>query len=98
MFGLSSILAIVACGIGMKQYVKGNLSQDAYSSVKYFVKMLAQSSETVIFMFLGLSTVSREQHHLDWAFVGATIGLCLLHRVIGKLLINQGTIFIWPLF
>ena len=47
LFGLSSILAIVACGIGMKQYVKGNLSHDAYSSVKYFVKMLAQSSETV---------------------------------------------------
>ena len=47
LFGLSSILAIVACGIGMKQYVKENLSIDASSSVKYFVKMLAQCSETV---------------------------------------------------
>ncbi|KAI3422376.1 Sodium hydrogen exchanger [Globodera pallida] len=82
LFGLSSILAIVACGISMKQYVKGNLSHDASNSVKYFVKMLAQCSETVIFMFLGLSAVSKT-HLWDWVFVGATIGFCLLYRVIG---------------
>uniref|UniRef100_A0A914HIR3 Sodium/hydrogen exchanger n=1 Tax=Globodera rostochiensis TaxID=31243 RepID=A0A914HIR3_GLORO len=82
LFGLSSILAIVACGISMKQYVKGNLSHDASNSVKYFVKMLAQCSETVIFMFLGLSAVSKT-HLWDWVFVVATIGFCLLYRVIG---------------
>nr|CAD2161584.1 unnamed protein product [Meloidogyne enterolobii] len=82
LFGLSSILAIVACGIGMKQYVKENLSIDASSSVKYFVKMLAQCSETVIFMFLGLSTASHN-HHFDWAFIGITIGFCLLFRIFG---------------
>ncbi|KAL3082889.1 hypothetical protein niasHS_010691 [Heterodera schachtii] len=82
LFGLSSILAIVACGISMKQYVKGNLSHDASNSVKYFVKMLAQCSETVIFMFLGLSAVS-EVHLWDWAFIVATIAFCLLYRVIG---------------
>jgi hypothetical protein len=38
----------------MKQYVKGNITEEAASSVKYFVKMLAQSSETAVFMFLGL--------------------------------------------
>uniref|UniRef100_A0A915ND64 Sodium/hydrogen exchanger n=1 Tax=Meloidogyne floridensis TaxID=298350 RepID=A0A915ND64_9BILA len=72
LFGLSSILAIVACGIGMKQYVKENLSIDASSSVKYFV----------IFMFLGLSTASHN-HHFDWAFIGITIGFCLLFRIFG---------------
>lgn len=82
LFGVSSILAIIACGIAMKQYVKGNLTHDAYSSVKYFVKMLAQCSETVIFMFLGLSIISP---HLvwDWAFIGATLAFCLIYRVIG---------------
>uniref|UniRef100_A0A915NB77 Sodium/hydrogen exchanger n=1 Tax=Meloidogyne javanica TaxID=6303 RepID=A0A915NB77_MELJA len=68
LFGLSSILAIVACGIGMKQYVKENLSIDASSSV--------------IFMFLGLSTASHN-HHFDWAFIGITIGFCLLFRIFG---------------
>ncbi|KHJ93874.1 hypothetical protein OESDEN_06208 [Oesophagostomum dentatum] len=34
----------------MKQYVKGNVTPAAANSVKYFIKMLAQSSETVIFI------------------------------------------------
>ncbi|EPB68561.1 hypothetical protein ANCCEY_12344 [Ancylostoma ceylanicum] len=34
----------------MKQYVKGNITTAAANSVKYFIKMLAQSSETVIFI------------------------------------------------
>ncbi|KAI1721766.1 sodium/hydrogen exchanger family domain-containing protein [Ditylenchus destructor] len=82
MFGLSSILAIVACGIAMKQYVKGNITHDASSSVKYFVKMLAQCSETVIFMFLGLSTIS-SNHHWDAAFLCITVAICLIYRCIG---------------
>ena len=41
---------IAVCGMVMKQYVKGNISVAATHSVKYFTKMLAQSSETVIFM------------------------------------------------
>ena len=37
----------------MKQYIKGNITEAATNSVKYFTKMLSQCSETVIFMFLG---------------------------------------------
>ncbi|CAB3399794.1 unnamed protein product [Caenorhabditis bovis] len=82
MVSLSSIIAIATCGMIMKQYVKGNITQSAASSVKYFTKMLAQSSETVIFMFLGLSTIS-SSHHFDWMFIGATIVFCLVYRAIG---------------
>uniref|UniRef100_A0A914HU55 Sodium/hydrogen exchanger n=1 Tax=Globodera rostochiensis TaxID=31243 RepID=A0A914HU55_GLORO len=84
MFGLSAILAIVACGIAMKQYVKGNMTHDANSSVKYFVKMLSQCSETAIFMFLGLSSIA-SKHHWDTLFVSVTIVLCFVYRVIGVL-------------
>lgn len=66
----------------MKQYVKGNMSHDANNSVKYFVKMLSQCSETVIFMFLGLSTIS-SIHQWDTSFVFITIFLCLFYRTIG---------------
>jgi NhaP-type Na+/H+ or K+/H+ antiporter len=66
----------------MKQYVKGNITHDASSSVKYFVKMLAQCSETVIFMFLGLSTISND-HHYDTAFLLVTVLICLVYRTIG---------------
>lgn len=66
----------------MKQYIKGNVTQAAANSVKYFTKMLAQSSETVIFMFLGLSTIS-SQHHFDLYFICATLFFCLIYRAIG---------------
>uniref|UniRef100_A0AC35F8Q9 Sodium/hydrogen exchanger n=2 Tax=Panagrolaimus sp. PS1159 TaxID=55785 RepID=A0AC35F8Q9_9BILA len=82
MFQVSSILAIVSCGIAMKEYVKGNLSYEANTAVKYFVKMLALCSETIIFMFLGLSTVS-SNHHWDTYFIVITIASCLFYRTFG---------------
>uniref|UniRef100_A0A0K0EEQ2 Sodium/hydrogen exchanger n=1 Tax=Strongyloides stercoralis TaxID=6248 RepID=A0A0K0EEQ2_STRER len=85
MFGLSSILAIVACGIVMKQYIKENISQTVESSVKYITKILAQNSEAVIFLFLGLSTLANI-HHWDTWFVVLTIIFCSLYRVIGVVL------------
>ncbi|KAI6170834.1 Sodium/hydrogen exchanger [Aphelenchoides bicaudatus] len=85
LFGLSAILAICACGIVMKQYVKGNITHEAAVSVKYFVKMLAQSSETVVFMFLGLSTMSNHQHFDLW-FCVVTVIACLIYRTIGVLI------------
>lgn len=66
----------------MKQYVKGNITHEAAASVKYFVKMLAQSSETVVFMFLGLSTMSNHQHFDLW-FCVVTVVACLVYRTIG---------------
>ncbi|KAM3721035.1 putative Na(+)/H(+) antiporter nhx-9 [Dirofilaria immitis] len=84
-FGLSSILAIVACGMTMKQYVKGNITTTAATSVKYFIKMLAQICETVIFMFLGLSTIS-SKHHWDLPFIALTIIFCLVYRTIGVII------------
>ncbi|KAI6183117.1 Sodium/hydrogen exchanger [Aphelenchoides bicaudatus] len=82
LFGLSAILAICCCGIAMKQYVKGNITEEAASSVKYFVKMLAQSSETAVFMFLGLSTATSNLHWDLW-FIGITLVACLLCRASG---------------
>ncbi|EFO87792.1 CRE-NHX-3 protein [Caenorhabditis remanei] len=85
MVSLSSIIAlfrIAVCGMLMKQYIKGNITEAATNSVKYFTKMLSQCSETVIFMFLGISTISSE-HHVDLIFIGATLFFCLIYRAIG---------------
>lgn len=69
--------------MAMKQYIKGNITQEAASSVKYLVKMLSEGSETVIFMFLGLTTMS-DAHSWDAIFIMVTVLGCLIFRVIGK--------------
>lgn len=76
-FHMSGILAITFCGITMKNYVEANISQKSHTTVKYALKMLSSSSETIIFIFLGVATVN---HHHVWntVFVVVTIVFCSL--------------------
>jgi NhaP-type Na+/H+ or K+/H+ antiporter len=63
-------------------FIAVQLSKDAFRSIHYFTKVLALSSETVIFIFLGLSTVSAE-HYWDTAFIALTVIFCLIYRALG---------------
>ncbi|CAD5227427.1 unnamed protein product [Bursaphelenchus xylophilus] len=85
MTGFSAILAICCCGIVMKQYIKCNITHEAASSIKYFVKMLAQSSEIVVFMFLGLSAIS-SQSQWDYGFIAVSLAACLIYRTLGVII------------
>jgi len=59
--------SIVFCGAFLRPYVRENISKDSFRSIHHFTKVLALASETVIFIFLGLSTVSAEHHWLPIA-------------------------------
>ncbi|EGT30737.1 hypothetical protein CAEBREN_32351 [Caenorhabditis brenneri] len=82
MVSFSAIIAIAVCGMVMKQYVKGNITDSAAHSVKYITKIISQSSEIVIYMFLGLSTVSAD-HYFDLPFILAAVFFSLFYRTIG---------------
>ncbi|XP_071958686.1 probable Na(+)/H(+) antiporter nhx-9 [Antedon mediterranea] len=83
-FHLSGILAIVFCAMFMKPYVEENISQKSHTTIKYFMKMLSSISETIIFIFLGITTlVDSGQHKWDTAFVMFTLIFCLVYRFIG---------------
>uniref|UniRef100_F1KT70 Sodium/hydrogen exchanger n=1 Tax=Ascaris suum TaxID=6253 RepID=F1KT70_ASCSU len=87
MVAMSGILAIVMCGLTMKQFVVGNLSRKSLVTVQYFMKTLSSSCEAVIFVYLGISAVSKN-HDWDVVFIAVTITSCLLQRFIGVFLLT----------
>nr|XP_020516749.2 Na(+)/H(+) exchanger beta-like [Labrus bergylta] len=82
MFHLSGIMALIACGAVMRPYVEANISHKSHTTIKYFLKMWSSVSETLIFIFLGVSTVAGP-HAWNWTFVIFTVVLCLVSRVLG---------------
>jgi sodium/hydrogen exchanger-like protein 3 len=73
------------CGIVMKPYLKENLSISLTLSIKYFTKMMAVLFETVVFLFLGLSTITTT-HDWDTHFVLLAIIFGFVARFIGMLM------------
>lgn len=67
----------------MRPYVEANISHKSYTTIKYFLKMWSSVSETLIFIFLGVSTVAGP-HAWNWTFVITTVILCLVSRVLGQ--------------
>lgn len=86
-FHMSGILAITFCGITMKNYVEQNVSHKSHTTIKYALKMLSSSSETIIFMFLGVATVNNRHIWNTW-FVLLTIVFCSVFRIIGVLILS----------
>ncbi|XP_051999655.1 sodium/hydrogen exchanger 1-like [Xyrauchen texanus] len=81
-FHLSGIMALIACGAVMRPYVEANISHKSHTTIKYFLKMWSSVSDTLIFIFLGMSTVAGD-HEWNWTFVIMTVILCLVARVLG---------------
>jgi len=86
-FHMSGILAITFCGITMKNYVERNVSPKSQTTIKYGMKMLSSSSETIIFMFLGVATI-HDDHDWNWWFVTLTILFCTVFRCIGVIILS----------
>ncbi|XP_025836783.1 probable Na(+)/H(+) antiporter nhx-9 [Agrilus planipennis] len=86
-FHMSGILAITFCGITMKNYVEANISHKSHTTIKYAMKMLSSSSETIIFMFLGIATVNKN-HDWNTYFIVLTIMFCSFYRALGVILFS----------
>ncbi|MBN3299652.1 SL9A2 protein, partial [Amia calva] len=88
LFSLSSIMAIVTCAVTMKYYVEENVSQRSCSTVRHVIKMFGTVSETLIFFFLGVVTITSD-HEWNWAYICFTIFFCFFWRGIGVLVLTQ---------
>ncbi|XP_067425937.1 sodium/hydrogen exchanger 3 isoform X2 [Emydura macquarii macquarii] len=83
MLSLSAILAITFCGVCCQKYVKANICEQSSTTVRYTMKMLASGSETIIFMFLGISAVNPAIWTWNTAFILLTLVFISVYRVIG---------------
>uniref|UniRef100_A0A8C3F182 Sodium/hydrogen exchanger n=1 Tax=Chrysemys picta bellii TaxID=8478 RepID=A0A8C3F182_CHRPI len=83
MLSLSAILAITFCGVCCQKYVKANICDQSSTTVRYTMKMLASGSETIIFMFLGISAVNPDIWTWNTAFILLTLVFISVYRVIG---------------
>ena len=69
----------------MKQYVELNISKKSNSTIEYILKMLASIMETIIFMLMGITTVS-DYHSWNTGFVLITIAACTIYRILGVII------------
>ncbi|XP_037077442.1 Na(+)/H(+) exchanger beta-like, partial [Pollicipes pollicipes] len=83
----SGIIATVGCGVVQAHYAMKNISKNSYITIKYFVTMASSTSDTIIFMFLGMVLVSKD-HHWHTGFSLWTLVLCLVVRFIGVYLLS----------
>ncbi|KAK5607881.1 hypothetical protein CRENBAI_009474 [Crenichthys baileyi] len=88
LFAISSIMAIVCCALTMKYYVEENVSQRSCTTIRHVVKMLSSISETLIFFFLGVVTITTE-HEWNWGYILFTLLFAFLWRGLGVLVLTQ---------
>jgi NhaP-type Na+/H+ or K+/H+ antiporter len=66
----------------MRKYVKANMCKKSHTTTKYFLKLLASIAETMIFVYLGISSVI-DSHHWDWGFCILALVFSLVIRAGG---------------
>ncbi|XP_035532592.1 sodium/hydrogen exchanger 2 [Morone saxatilis] len=88
LFAISSIMAIVTCALTMKYYVEENVSQRSCTTIRHVVKMLGSISETLIFFFLGVVTITTE-HEWNWGYIMFTLLFAFIWRGLGVLVLTQ---------
>uniref|UniRef100_A0A8C3AJA9 Sodium/hydrogen exchanger n=1 Tax=Cyclopterus lumpus TaxID=8103 RepID=A0A8C3AJA9_CYCLU len=88
LFAISSIMAIVTCALTMKYYVEENVSQRSCTTIRHVVKMLGCISETLIFFFLGVVTITTA-HEWNWGYILFTLLFAFVWRGLGVLVLTQ---------
>ncbi|XP_033914337.2 sodium/hydrogen exchanger 3-like [Acipenser ruthenus] len=88
MLSLSSILAITFTGVCCQKYVQANLCKESATTVRYMMKMLANGSETIIFMMLGISAVDGGIWVWNTAFILLTLLFIAVYRVVGVVVLT----------
>ncbi|XP_047238929.1 sodium/hydrogen exchanger 3-like [Girardinichthys multiradiatus] len=83
MLSLSSILSIVFCGICCQKYINLNMNENSVQTVRCAMKVFANGSETIIFVFLGISAIDKTIWVWNTGFILLTLLFIFVYRFIG---------------
>ncbi|XP_062385977.1 sodium/hydrogen exchanger 3-like isoform X2 [Sardina pilchardus] len=83
MLSLSAILAITFCGVCCQKYINANMDERSVITVRYVMKVIANGSETIIFVFLGITAIDKAIWVWNTGFILLTIFFILLYRFMG---------------
>ncbi|XP_034091945.1 sodium/hydrogen exchanger 3-like [Gymnodraco acuticeps] len=83
MLSLSAILSIVFCGMCCQKYINTNMDERSVTTVRYVMKVLANGSETIIFVFLGISAIDKTIWVWNTGFILLTLFFIFIYRFIG---------------
>ncbi|KAK3605348.1 hypothetical protein CHS0354_033839 [Potamilus streckersoni] len=89
LFEFSGIISIICCGLIQAQYAFCNVSNKSRLAIKYFIKVVSNAMEILIFLFMGL-TVVRLDHDWNTGFTFWTIFLCIIMRFLIVFAISHG--------
>ncbi|NP_001124467.1 sodium/hydrogen exchanger isoform 3 precursor [Oncorhynchus mykiss] len=88
MLSLSAILSIVFCGICSQKYINANMDERSVTTVRYVMKVFANGSETIIFVFLGISAIDPAVWVWNTGFILLTLLFIFVFRFIGVFLLT----------
>uniref|UniRef100_A0A673ZJI7 Sodium/hydrogen exchanger n=1 Tax=Salmo trutta TaxID=8032 RepID=A0A673ZJI7_SALTR len=88
MLSLSAILSIVFCGICCQKYINANMDERSVTTVQYVMKVFANGSETIIFVFLGISAIDPAIWVWNTGFILLTLLFIFVFRFIGVFLLT----------
>ncbi|XP_023830955.1 sodium/hydrogen exchanger 3 [Salvelinus sp. IW2-2015] len=88
MLSLSAILSCTFCGVCCQKYINANMDERSVSTVRYTMKVFANGSETIIFVFLGISAIDPSLWVWNTAFILLTLLFIFVFRFIGVFLLT----------
>ncbi|XP_043073663.1 sodium/hydrogen exchanger 3.2 [Puntigrus tetrazona] len=88
MLSLSAILSITFCGVCCQKYITANMDEKSVTTLRYSLKVLANGSETMIFVFLGVSAIDKNIWVWNTGFILLTILFIVVFRFMGVFFLN----------
>lgn len=72
-----------------QKYINSNMDEKSVITVRYVMKVLANGSETMVFVFLGISAIDASIWVWNTGFILLTLLFIFVYRIIGEIFIAR---------